>query len=886
MVWWGLAAVMLVAPPAAGDVLYVSPKGSDANPGTTAKPIATLERARDEARKRGPAAVRIVVRGGVYYMERALVLGPEDSGLVIEAAAGEEIVLAGGRPVNGWKPYRGAILRADLAGAGMPDLSFRELYLGGRRQPMARVPNFDPKHPRHGGWLLNAEVAEPGGNAKLRYRAGELQPEKWTHIERAVVVFHDSLNYENTWAALRSVDTATRTIAAGRGVYELKPGNPYYVCGLLEELDAPGEWYVDPEAKAVYFWPPAGKPGRDQVVVPALESVFVLQGEAEKGRWVEKVRIAGLEIRDCRGKAVNMSGARGCTVAACDLRNVGVGVYLGDDTHDCRVAGCDITQTLGDGVSVWGTSLDHTRVSGHVIDNNYIYDYGWGQIHNRCGGVFMVRCAGCKVTHNHVHDGPRYAIGMDTGNDCEIAWNYCHHVNLETLDTGIIEAATAWDWGRPDETERNRLYNRGNSIHHNLLHDSGGWGTGGDGQLTYPAYSWGIYLDTHCSGWAIHDNVIYNTVLGAYMVNGGQDNVFENNVCVDGKVDQAFLEPWPKYMMSGNRVERNIFAYGGRGANLYNLPSFKAEYVRFGANLIWAGGGMPRIEGPRELRKGPAERWAGWQGMGEDVGSVIADPRFVDGGKRDYRLRRDSPAYKLGFRAIDLKTVGNYKSAERRTWPRPEVKVVREPADYSAQAAEAAQPALRDYENYAVGDTERQADIGEEAGVCAVRVTDETASSGNHSLKFTNKPGRKYSYTPFVTYHPATEGGYLRAGFDLRWEQGAHFCYEWRDDPYQYNLGPRVEVDPEGWLSANGKRLGRATAGKWMRIDVVCGLGPQATGKYELAVRMPGAAPQVYKDLAYAEGFNTLNCVVIMSLANGPTTFYVDNLEFRRGLHP
>ena len=81
------------------------------------------------------------------------------------------------------------------------------------------------------------------------------------------------------------------------------------------------------------------------------------------------------------------------------------------------------------------------------------------------------------MTHNHVHDGPRYAIGMDVGNDCEIAWNYGHHVNLVTADTGIIEAATALDWRleQDEELARNLAHNRGNTIHHNLLHDAGGW---------------------------------------------------------------------------------------------------------------------------------------------------------------------------------------------------------------------------------------------------------------------------------------------------------------------------------------------------------------------------------------------------------------------------
>jgi hypothetical protein len=51
---------------------------------------------------------------------------------------------------------------------------------------------------------------------------------------------------------------------------------------------------------------------------------------------------------------------------------------------------------------------------------------------------------------------------------------------------------------------------------------------------------------------------------------------------------------------------------------------------------------------------------------------------------RDYRLQPDSPALKLGFKPVDLSGAGNYASPERRTWPRPEMEVLREPADYGA----------------------------------------------------------------------------------------------------------------------------------------------------------------------------------------------------------
>ena len=47
-----------------------------------------------------------------------------------------------------------------------------------------------------------------------------------------------------------------------------------------------------------------------------------------------------------------------------------------------------------------------------------------------------------------------------------------------------------------------------------------------------------------------------------------------------------------------------------------------------------------------------------WQQLGFDVHSVIADPMFVDPEHDDYRLKPESPAFTLGFQAIDFTKIG------------------------------------------------------------------------------------------------------------------------------------------------------------------------------------------------------------------------------------
>ena len=117
-------------------------------------PFATIERARDAVRKQKKTAATetftVYVRGGVYPLARTLRFSAEDSGtpaapVVYRAFKNEKPVLLGGRQITGFVPDKGEILKADLASQGLKGVFFRQLLFDGKRQPLARWPNFDPR---------------------------------------------------------------------------------------------------------------------------------------------------------------------------------------------------------------------------------------------------------------------------------------------------------------------------------------------------------------------------------------------------------------------------------------------------------------------------------------------------------------------------------------------------------------------------------------------------------------------------------------------------------------------------------------------------------------------------------------------------------------------
>jgi hypothetical protein len=282
---------------------------------------------------------------------------------------------------------------------------------------------------------------------------------------------------------------------------------------------------------------------------------------------------------------------------------------------------------------------------------------------------------------------------------------------------------------------------------------------------------------------------------------------------------------------------------------------------------------------------GATDSWSAWQALGQDAGSVLADPLFVDAAGHDYRLQPGSPALKLGFQPLDLSHAGNYPSAERSTWLRPEEPVVRPAADYTESPSNNEQPVLRDYEDYELGEPERLAVSGPRDGRGIVGVTDETAASGRHSLRFaqTAVDPPKNAMSPFLAYPCSAETGPVKIGLALRRASDSAFTCESRNAPYTYQRGPLFSIDAKGQLSAAGKPLLTIPANEWVRIETECTLGKDNPGTFQLTVTLPNAAPQVFPGLPLDPKFKSLEVLVLQLSGTEPAICWLDDLRFETG---
>ena len=90
-------------------------------------------------------------------MFRAIDSRTADTPLVYTAMPGQSPIISGGQRLEvTWKPYRDGTLQADLPN----DLTFDQLFVDGRRQHMARWPDYDPKAQYFQGFSANATAPQ------------------------------------------------------------------------------------------------------------------------------------------------------------------------------------------------------------------------------------------------------------------------------------------------------------------------------------------------------------------------------------------------------------------------------------------------------------------------------------------------------------------------------------------------------------------------------------------------------------------------------------------------------------------------------------------------------------------------------------------------------
>lgn len=635
---------------------YVAADGNDIAAGTRQEPWATLAQARDQVREwkrnNGNEDITVWLGGGQYPLAATVVFGVDDGAkpgqsITYAAMPGEQPVLSGGRRITGWQ-VNGGRWTVTLPEVAAGEWDFAQLFVDGQRRARPRLP-------REGYYYMSAVAPSSpdhpqGLHDRFHFAADDLKS-TWSNLtDVEVLAFHE---WSTSRLRLEDVNDADGLAGVAGGTpHKLIRGTRYLVENV-KEAQLPGEWYLDRKSGELTYLPlPGEDPERTRVIAPRLARLLGIKGDASAKQWVENLTFRGLgfthsnwttpasghcvpQAQSTLPAALHAEGARDCAFRACVFTRLGgYGLELGDGCQRDLVESCEFSDIGGGGVKIGQTRSDDEDV---LTSYNTVRDCllaHLGRMHPDAVGVWAGFGHHLVVEHNEIYDlyysgismGWSWGYGATPNHGNVINYNRVHDAPQMVLTDG----AGIYTLGlQPDSVMRgNVLYN-----------------------LEGLPWAVGIYLDEGSSGWTCEDNLVYNVTTHDFNVNYGRDNIARNNIF------GPIIDPGAPLLRCGRienfrsmTVENNLiyFTVGDLVDEVW--PTWPVKSCLLRNNLYWNAAGLPV--------KFRDKTWEQWQSSGQDEGSIIADPQFVDPANGDFNLKPGSPAMLIGFKPFDYSKAG------------------------------------------------------------------------------------------------------------------------------------------------------------------------------------------------------------------------------------
>ncbi|WP_139995045.1 right-handed parallel beta-helix repeat-containing protein [Paenibacillus paridis] len=683
---------------------YVAMDGNDKQSGSTNAPFRTIGRAREHVREYIEHGmdhnVNVYIRGGLYEQEAALRFDDRDGGkdgfwVRYSAFPGEEAVIAGGKKITGWTVFKGNIWAAKLDSG----LTFHTLYAEGARVKQARLP---------ASGYYETDLSSTASNEQ-EARQGLFMREKDMPLEQDLsgtqVFVWPGEGEWNWFSELKSVAAVNRTERFAQfessSTWPIGAGSRYYIQGHLSFLQSPGQYYFDQGESTLYYWPANdhADPNKQTVIAPMVTRLLDINGRSPE-QTVRSLSFSRLtlactdffpeyrmmddnvEQTEHREGLIYINHAEDIQIESCQIGFAGsCAIFLDHYAKSIAIEGNDINQFGYIGISLNGFApgagpfeypeASYTN-SHNRIANNHIQQ--GGELVGHGCGILLYQSGNNQITNNLIADLPRYGIsmkglrhktmpsklyGIDVTWDNHwaflhsrnnlIAYNDISRVMTDSQDGGLIEA-----WG----------VGRGNVIDSNYLHDSG----------IHFSFGFGIYLDDAADDFTVTNNIItrlYSSGSGKLWMlifAKGIGNRISNNLLVSNPDaiaaigSQEMADEENKHIeIAGNIIYNSGYLYYFVN---YSEERFAAAdrnlYFRNGKPCL-IGGCLPlpdRGDDPLGRKEYGFQEWRSISNGKYDKNTVFSDPLFIDAEMADYRLRPESPAYRLGWSSIDFSKIG------------------------------------------------------------------------------------------------------------------------------------------------------------------------------------------------------------------------------------
>ena len=906
--------------PAEETSFFVAPEGDDTHVGSKTQPFATIARAQQAVRQqkaRGDLKLPVVVNllSGTYVLEQPLVFTPADSGtaecpITYRAVVPGSAILSGGRRLRGFR-QTGDRWTVTLDDVKAGRWYFNQLYVNGHRRPRARTPND--------GSYFRTRSALPGKDSSWGFRAAKGDLRAWENLDDVVFVVFGS--WYNTIHYVDQLDATAQTVRftnkAGRPFNWYEKNLRYYVENIAEGLDAPGEWYLDRKTGVLTYCPlPDETLESANVVAPVVPQTLIqFQGEPGNGRYVEHVRLQGLQIRHTdahlpkdlydgrQGATVQQAGitadaARHCVIEDCEIANMGEhGIWLRDDCHHNLVRRCHVHDLGGGGIYVgekwrWGNDCpgwpgyrkyeDIPHFTEHnTVDNCFVHDGGYqftGAI-----GIWVGQASHTRVAHNDVCDMSYSGIS--------VGWDWSGHKS--TAHHNVIEENHLHHLGHGRMNDMAGIYTLGVSegtlVRRNVIHDVQAY----QSPVGY-CLGAGVYLDQSSAELTVENNICYDISNAGFFLHHGANNRIVNNVFAD--IQGKGRIGWGMYFTAraghndgGNLATQNIVygpsAKAGKATQQVKrgTPKGRDAFVDVDRNVYYTTGkdklvfSVAHNDEPAGLRS-----FDDWQKAGYDRQSLVVDPRFVDAPHHDYRLQEDSPARNLGIQSIDLSEVGLYGDAAWTELPRRTQ--LRQPDMVTDFRPMVTLVLAENYEDMPLGRVPDHVQKADRTKGAVIEVTDRIAADGKRCLRFADAPGLEAAYHPNRVWRDLlVPKGAVKLSFDCMNSQAkpATFSVELRDwSRPQYRSGPSLLFQPDGTLRIGKTGQLAYELGRWYHVEIAFRLGADAEAAFQFSFAPKGMAASPVTVPFADKQFKVLTWLGFLAMdAHRQSEFFLDNLS-------
>lgn len=574
-------------------LLFVAPNGNDSNPGSIEQPLATIEKARDiirEIRDKGELTdtVNIILREGVYPIRKTIEFSEKDAGkkdapIMIKSFENEEVIISGGFSVSssGFVPVddngvlarivdttsRSKIVQIDLKALGISDFgTFKqhgfstsilpapmELFINDKPMVLAKWPNNGIVHITKvidtGSIPYNHDFANKGGTIEFDYERARY----WNNADNIWLWGYFGAGYADDNLGVEHIDLKNKTIRLKHAsMFGIKKSDSneewagriigYYAYNLLEEIDMPGEYFIDHKTGILYLYPP--KDFQDAKIYVSIMEEPLLAIEN-----TSNIRFSDIIFECGRGMGIYLEGGENIVLQGCTMRNFGtialmMGKGIGQPDYPIheltanlvlrrvgnikahQYENCGFSNNAGKNHLIKSCKMYHLGSGGMVlsggdrkklipanntVENCEIYSYN-RRNKTYCAGI-TIWGVGNKIRHCYIHKAPHQAIAL-FGNEHIIEYNHIQEVVKYVNDMGAICIGR-----NPSE--------RGNIIRYNFFDNLGSEGY----------KNCAIMLDDGTSDVLIEGNIFYKCSrfnFGAITFNGGCDNIVRNNIFIDG----------------------------------------------------------------------------------------------------------------------------------------------------------------------------------------------------------------------------------------------------------------------------------------------------------------------------------------------------------------